>query len=203
MHGELGAFAHRTRNQTQADQGAQQGADGAIGFHLGGPGIKVFEIEGSSPGGQGHHTHQQQHITHALGEERIPGCGDHQGLGIPKAHQQIGGEGEHLEHEVAQEQIAAQHHASHGPLKEAEQGVEAGQGPLLIEIAEGKHLPQQAHDRDELQGRQVGEAQVKANAQIKPRGFKPRPLDHHPTVLLNPSQDQAAVGNAQHGHQQV
>ena len=164
MHGELGAFAHRTCNQTQADQGAQQGADGAIGFHLSGPGIEVFEIEGSSPGGQGHHTHQQQHITHALGEERIPGCGDHQGLGVPKAHQQIGGKGEHLEHEVAQEQIAAQHHASHGPFKEAEQGIEAGQRPLLIEIAEGKHLPQQAHDRDELQGRQVGEAQVKANA---------------------------------------
>jgi hypothetical protein len=92
----------------------------------------MVEIHATGPGGEGHHAHQQQHITHPFGEEGIAGGGDHQGLGIPEPHQEVGGEGEHLQQEVADEQRAADHHAAHGSLEEAHQGVEACQGELLV-----------------------------------------------------------------------
>ena len=194
MHRELGAFAHRSGDQAQAQQGGRQGGE------LGGvdPAVKIGEFQRAGPAGEGHQGHQQQNVSHSLGEKGIAGGGDHQRLGIPEAHQQIGGEGEHLQQEIAHEQVAAQHHPGHGSLKETHQGVEAGQGPLLIEVAQGENLTEQAHEGHELQGRQVGERKVEADPQIEIAGLKPGDLQ-----VLRPQgqhlpDDQAAV---QHGHQ--
>ena len=83
VHGELGAFARWASDQAQTQQRCRQRREGV----LSGPGVKVVEPHHAGIAAERHHTHQQQHITNALGEEGIPGCCDHQGLGIPETHQ--------------------------------------------------------------------------------------------------------------------
>ena len=203
MHGELGALAHGPGDQPQPQQGAGQGGEGAAGVSISRPGVEIAEFHRASPGRKGNHAHQQQHIAHPFGEEGIAGCCHHQGLGIPEAHQQIGGEGEHLQEEVAHEQAAAQHHAGQGPFKEAHQGIETGQGPFLIEVTEGINLAQQAHAGDQLKRRQVGEREIEADAQVEIGGLEPAEFQVLGADCPNLLEDQAAVDHSQQGHQQV
>ena len=175
VHRELGAFARRAGNQAQTQQRRGQRREGV----LGGPGIEVVEPHHSGVAAERHHTHQQQHITNALGEEGIPGCGHHQGLGIPETHQQIGGEGQHFQQEIALEQGVAEHNAAHRPLKKSEQCKEAGQRPLLVHVSQGIHLGQQAEARDQFQGYQIGERKTEADIQLQIGHSEPRECQIH------------------------
>ena len=83
VHGELGALARWPSDQAQTQQRCRQGREGVLRS----PGIKVVKSHHAGVAAERHHTHQQQHITNALGEEGIPGCCDHQGLGVPETHQ--------------------------------------------------------------------------------------------------------------------
>jgi hypothetical protein len=203
MHRELGAFSHRSGDQTQPDEGAGQRGDRSLLEGGSGPLIQGIKGEGRGPGGQGHHTHQQQHIAHPLGEEGVSGCRHHQGLGIPEAHEQVGGEGKHLQQEVGDEKVAAEHHPSHRPLKKAHQGVEACQRPFLIEVAQGEHLAHQAHEGDQLQGSQICEGEIKADAQIQISHLKPAPVDLLGTQGEHITKDEAPVHHGQQCKQQI
>ena len=199
MHRKLGALAHRPGNQSEAEQRGRQGGevDGVD------PAVQVGEFERARPGRKRHQGHEQEHIAHPLGEEGIAGCRHYQGLGIPETDEQVGGEGEHLQQEIAHEQVAAQHHTGHGPFEEAHQRIKAGQRPFLVEIAQGKDLAEEAHEGHELQGGQVGEREVEADAQIEVAGPKPGDLQ----VLRSQGQhlpdDQAAVQHSHQGHQKI
>ncbi len=203
MHGELGALAHGTGDQTKAEQGAGQGSDQTLVGRVGRPYIEIVELKRTGPGRQGHHTHEQQHVTDPLGQKRIAGRGHHQGLGIPETHQQVGGEGEHLQQEIAQKQIAAEHHPAHGPLKETDEGIEPCQRPLLIEVSERIDLTDQAHGRHQLEGCQVGQRQVKAQAQVKIGSLEPGKVKVLGPDRKDITDHQRAVDHGQQGHQQV
>ena len=198
MHRELGALAHGPGDQPQAQQRAGQRRERTTGVGLGGPDVEILELHRARPGRERHHAHQQQHIAHPLGEEGVAGGRDHQRLGVPEAHQQVGGEGEHLQQEIAHEQAAAENHPGQGPFEEAHQGVEACQRPFLVEVAERIHLSEQAHAGDQLERRQVGEREVEADAQVQIGGAEPGEVQVLGAELPHLLEDPAAVG---HGHQ--
>ena len=199
MHGELGALARGPRNQAEAEQGGGQGRERAAGRPL----IQVVEIHATGPGGESHHAHQQQHITHPFGEEGIAGGSHHQGLGVPEAHEQVGGEGEHLQQEVADEQRATDHHAAHGPFEEAHQRVEAGQGELLVQVAQAKELAQQGQGGDQLQGNQVGGGEVEGDGQVQIGHLQPLERQGLGPDLEHLPHGDAAMHKGQQGGQQI
>ena len=199
MHRELSALAGGTSNQTEAQQGGRQRRQAVLRR----PGIKVVETHHTGVGAEGDHPHQQEHITNPLGEEGISRCGDHQRLGIPEANQEIGRQGEHLQQEIALKQRVAEHNATHGALKKAEQGEETGQGPLLVHVPKGIHLGQQAEACDQLQGHQIGERQAEADVQLQISHREPGEGQIRRTELDHLLKNQAAVGKGHECQQDV
>ena len=203
MHRELGAFAHRACNQAQAQQGDAKGAEGSALLEAAGPAVEVGELHRAGKGRECNHPHQQQNIANALGQESVAGSGHDQGLGVPEPHQQIGREREHFQQEIAHEEVAAEHHTAHGPFEETDQGVEAGQGPLFVEVAQGIDLADQAHRRDELQRSQIRQREIEANAEIQVSGLEPGQIDMLRSDLVDRADHQAAVHNGEQRDQQI
>ena len=86
---------------------------------VGGPGGKAMEIPGAGEGQQGDHTRKQDEVADALGEERIAGPFDHQGLVVPGAHDQIGAEGEQFKNDVTEKQRIGEHKGAQSRFKKA------------------------------------------------------------------------------------
>ena len=203
VHRELGTFAHRTCDESQTQQADAEWSQGPCSLEVAGPVVEVVELHRACKGRECDHPHQQQNIANALGQESVAGGGHDQGLGIPEPHQQIGRKREHLQQEIAHEEVAAEHHTAHGPFEETDQGVEAGQGPLFVEVAQGIDLADQAHRRDELQRSQIRQREIEANAEIQVSGLEPGQIDMLRSDLVDRADHQAAVHNGEQRDQQI